>query len=244
MFSEAEAQVLADRWVNQGRTPADRSGVGLREFDLGYVVWAIPPPDAPPQIGAPHGVIDRQTGELSIWPSVPVEQVIEMYQEEQARRMPVPRTWDPVRQARRDLTRAGFPESITHLTLRSGRVLRARSMKGDGEPNLHPLVAEALAGVPDEARERGRDRCAEVAALSDALLAEDSGRAADHRPPITLDYARTELFRGADVVTYAVREPDDPLAGAPRPPCLSCYVLLQHFGFRLMSPGGSGGGDR
>ncbi len=73
-------------------------------------------------------------------------------------------------------------------------------------------------------------------AISDAPHAEDARRAAGGQPPISIDEARAEWFRGAEVVTYRVREPGDPTGGQPTPPWFSCMALLRHFGFALQSP--------
>jgi len=224
-----EARRIAERWVAES---APASTVGVHEFDVGYVVWGIEPPDVPPQVGAGRGVIDKETGELSVWPSIPVEAVADRYAAQRAAEPPAPRTWDPAAQARRDLLRMPTPATVTHLTV-NGRLIIARGAKGDGVLNHHPLVAAFLAGLPVEHRERGFDRCAEVVALSDALHAEDARRGRAGALPITLEEARTGLFRGADLVTYRVREPGDPVAGQPGPPCVSCLLLLDHLGFQL-----------
>ncbi len=240
MITRDEAELIADRWVNSGGSGERRWTAEIHEFDLGYVVWRAVPPGHPGEIGAPRGIIDRATGEMSMWPSLPIEMVISMYQERAATAASVPHTWDPERQARRDLRRTEFPCNITHLTLADGTLLRARSMRGDGEPDLHRLVREFFASVPANLLERGYDRHAEVAAMSDALHAEDARRAAAGRPPVTLDEARTQVLRGAGVVTYRIREPDDPQAGASGPPSLSSLQLLQHLGFALLPPNREG----
>ena len=51
--------------------------------------------------------------------------------------------------------------------------------------------------------------------------------------PLVLDFFGSEL-------TYRVRGSGDPAAGATGPPCLSCAMLLRHFGFRLQPPDLSG----
>jgi hypothetical protein len=99
-----------------------------------------------------------------------------------------------------------------------------------------------LDGLPTRLRDRGGDRCSEVAVLSDLLHAEDARRWAVGAPPLTVEAVRTELLRGAQLVTYAVREPDHPLAGEPVPPCVSCQSLLRAFGFGLQAPGDEPGG--
>lgn len=235
MFTLDEARRLVDQAINTGR-PGAPWPVRVQEFDAGYVGWGAPPPGSDGAIGAGTVVIDRETGESSVWPSLPATSVIQLYREQRERRIPAPRTWDPALAARRSLTRAPFPAAVTHLTLSDGRVVLARSMKGDGEPRLHPLVREALAVVPPEARERGRDRCAQIAALSDALHLVDALRAADGLPAVSGAQARGEVFAGADVVTRWIREPGDPLAGQAAQPCLSCFVVLDLFGFVLQPP--------
>lgn len=232
MFTLAEAELIGNRWVAAG-TDGPSWRLGIEEFDLGYVVWPVAPPGEQLPIGVGRAVIDRETGELSLWPAMPVPRVIEMYEEDRARRPAAPRTWDPAARNRRDLDRTTFPETITHLTLPTGRLQISRSMKGDGRPDLHPLVRDFLDELPVRKRERGADRCAEVAALSDALHRESADRAAAGRPDITLDEARSDLFGGADLVTYWLREPTDPRAGRTGPPCVSCLLLLRHLGFQL-----------
>lgn len=235
MVTRDEAEAIAARWVNAG-AGAVRARAGVHEFDLGYVVWRETPPGEVPEFGGAHGVIDRETGELTTWPSLPVEAVIQMYRERRATTPPTRHTWDPAAQARHDRRRTVYPCQVSHLTLADGTALRARSMRGDGQPDLHPLVRDYFAGIQANRLERGYDRHAEVAVMSDALHAEDARRAAAGRPAITLREARKRLFRGADVVTYRVREPDDPGAGQPGPPSVSSLGLLAHLGFKLQPP--------
>lgn len=232
MITRDEAERIATQWVNAGAQAREWTAE-VREFDLGYVVWRAVPAGETPDIGAARGVIDKDTGETSVWPSLPVDTVIEMYREHRASEPPAPRTWDPAEQARRDLRRVPFPGAVTHLTLADGTLLRVRGHRGDGTPNLHPLVREYFASQPPASLERGHDRHAEVAALSDALHAEDARRTAEGRPAVTLAEAREAVLRGADIVTYRIREPDDPGAGAPGPPSLSSLGLLHHLGFAL-----------
>jgi hypothetical protein len=233
VFTLDDARRLAASWVDRGRPDGERRRPRVHEFDLGYVIWAVPADDDRREVGAGRGVMDKTTGELSLWPSLPVSRIVEMFRDERAREIPAPRTWDPARQTRRDLSRTGFPEHVTHLTLADGRAQISRSSKGDGELNLHPLVAAALAGAPPRSRERAGERCSEVAAFSDVLHRADTQRRADRRPTFSADEARATLFRGAEIVTYRVCEPGDGLGGRTVPPCLSCQYLLGRFGFEL-----------
>ncbi|MGW2407323.1 SUKH-4 family immunity protein [Streptomyces sp. NPDC001739] len=89
MISQEQALATAEGWLNpEGQ---ERREVRMQEFDLGWVVWAAAPPierdpvtgkrRPPATIGHSCGVVDRRTGELSSWPSVPVEEVVRMYQQ-------------------------------------------------------------------------------------------------------------------------------------------------------------------
>ncbi len=82
----------------------------VHEFDLGYVVWAEPPADQSPAVGAGRGSIDRDTGESSVWPLLPVDLVIKQYQRTPSRARPRQQwTWDPAEQARWDLRHPATP---------------------------------------------------------------------------------------------------------------------------------------
>jgi hypothetical protein len=236
MITREEAEQIAEKWVADSSPDGISLTATVHEFDMGYVVWGRPPPGSPPLFGASRGIIDRYTGELSVWPSLPVEMVIAQYRSKQASRPPTLWTWSPAEQARWDQRHVATPTNITHLLL-SGRMLISRSVKGDREPRHHPLVLDFFRNsLPPEYRERGYNRCAEAAALSDALHAEDGRRRAQDLPPITLEEARNDLFRGASMETYRVRESGDPMGGKTGPPCISCAILCRHFGFQLSPP--------
>ncbi|SHN03169.1 YwqJ-related putative deaminase [Cryptosporangium aurantiacum] len=224
-----EARRIAARWVAESSPDLSPQ---LYEFDAGFVVWGA---GADPQLGAGRGVIDRETGELSVWPALPVEVVAQRYR---AARTSLPRpraAGDQLTQVRRDLDRVGTPATITYLLI-DGPPVTARSVKGDSAPQHHPLVEDALQRLPVEFRERGYQRCSEVVALSVALLAEDARRAGAGVAPTTLDEARKRVFRGAELVTYRVREPADPQDAVLGAPCLSCLAMLAYFGFDVAPP--------
>jgi hypothetical protein len=237
MITRAEAEQVAEKWVRDSAPPEPELTAALYEFDLGYVVWGRPPANYPPLVGAGRGIIDRETGDLSVWPALPVEMVIERFRARRVERPPAPRTRDPAEQLRRDLKRVAAPASVAHLSL-ADQVIVSRSVKGDVAPNHHRLVREFFADGPaPQFRERGYDRCAEASAFSDALHAEDFRRSIAGQPPLTLAQARTDFFAGASIVTYRVREAGDPVAGEPGLPCISCALLGRHLGFRVSLPG-------
>ncbi|MEV6588120.1 SUKH-4 family immunity protein [Streptomyces acidicola] len=89
MTSQEQALAVADRWLNPEGSVEPRREVRMQEFDLGWVVWAAPAaperdPETgdrrpPAEIGNACGVVNRRTGELTVWPSVPVDEVVRMY---------------------------------------------------------------------------------------------------------------------------------------------------------------------
>lgn len=227
MITSEEAARIAGLWA--ARFGADVSP-RVHEFDLGWVV--TPSSGATPRpVGEGRGIVDRRTGEVSVWPSLPVDVVVEMFREQYVD-PPPPRSWDPLRRARRELRRVSYPGTVSHLTV-SGRLWSAATAKGDGEPAHHPIVDSFYRAMPARFRERGCERASEALVLSDALLAEDAGRGAAGRPPLTLLEAREEYLSSADVVTYRVREPGDPADGQSCPPPMPSLLLLQYLGFSL-----------
>ncbi|KUL40248.1 hypothetical protein [Streptomyces regalis] len=76
MTTQEQALATADRWLNPDGSDAPRREVRSKEFDLGWVVWAAPAPlerapetgqrRPPSEIGDACGVVDRQTGELTV----------------------------------------------------------------------------------------------------------------------------------------------------------------------------------
>ncbi len=89
MISRDEALVLARQWAGESAPVLD---VTLFEFDLGYVACLVEPvapatdgrPGPPPSTGYPRAVIDRETGEVSQWPSLPWQTIAERYAQRQA----------------------------------------------------------------------------------------------------------------------------------------------------------------
>jgi hypothetical protein len=77
-----EATEIARPWA-LASLPEGGGEIGLYEFDLGYVAWAKTPPSDPSRppvvIGAPLAVVDKETGELSQWPSLSPQGVAELY---------------------------------------------------------------------------------------------------------------------------------------------------------------------
>ncbi|MEU0766446.1 SUKH-4 family immunity protein [Streptomyces albogriseolus] len=86
MVTFAQAQERAEEWVN-GDVPAyQHRAVRVREFGLGFVVWAEDRADGPRSDGGGQRlVIARDSGEATLWPALPVGEVIRRYEEEYGR---------------------------------------------------------------------------------------------------------------------------------------------------------------
>jgi hypothetical protein len=93
---------LAADWVGGA------AEVSLWEFELGYVAWRTAPPrpagsiGPPSMVGTPMAVVDKQTGRLSVWPSLSPQLVAERYRQEHAAQQRFPE------QVRRVLVEAGW----------------------------------------------------------------------------------------------------------------------------------------
>ncbi|MCI0384011.1 SUKH-4 family immunity protein [Streptomyces sp. CNQ085] len=83
MVTFAQAQERAERWVNGGVPTYQRREVWVREFGLGFVAWAEDRADGPSSGGGRQRlVIARDSGESTLWPALPVGEVIRRYEEE------------------------------------------------------------------------------------------------------------------------------------------------------------------
>ncbi|MYS17363.1 hypothetical protein GTW73_25945, partial [Streptomyces sp. SID4982] len=82
MVTFARAQERGEEWIN-GDVPAyQHREVRVREFDLGFVVWGEDRADGPRiDAGGQRLVIARDSGEATLWPALPVGEVIRRYEE-------------------------------------------------------------------------------------------------------------------------------------------------------------------
>ncbi|BFV57602.1 YwqJ-related putative deaminase [Kitasatospora sp. CMC57] len=131
--------------------------------------------------------------------------------------------------ALRHLRDSLLPAVAAALSLKNGTVHTLAGHKPDRLPELHPLVAEFLAGLPAERRERFLGRCPETELLSRFLTEVDTTRSKrSARKPLTLHDARKAL-KGSRLTTVRIREEGDPAHGTHAPPCRSCEPLLGHL---------------
>ncbi|MFG3710040.1 SUKH-3 domain-containing protein [Micromonospora sp. NPDC047730] len=229
MIDRQQAEQLAAVWA---RRESQRLGHECRptvdEFDLGYVITSTVSIDARTVPGElPTTVVDKQTGEVTTWPRVPVEIVEQMYRTSRAEGPGAPRTVDPASQLLREIRRLPTPGAAAHLTV-EGRLFRAQGAKGDVELRHHPLVRAYLDELPAGHLARGGDRHAELIVVSDALHDYDHRRAAEGIAPLGMADAET-LLGGARFEVFRVREPGDPYGGRAERACDSCLNFLVHF---------------
>ncbi|MEV5935498.1 SUKH-4 family immunity protein [Streptomyces sp. NPDC052079] len=108
MVTYAQAQERAEEWVNGDVPSYQHREVRVREFDLGFVVWAEDRADGPRSDGgAQRLVIARDSGEATLWPALPVGEVIRRYEEEYGRDAE-PSAPEPAPAARVDLNHTSF----------------------------------------------------------------------------------------------------------------------------------------
>ncbi|MFF7609344.1 SUKH-4 family immunity protein [Streptomyces parvulus] len=190
MVTFAQAQERAEEWVN-GELPAyQHREVRVREFDLGFVVWAEDRADGPRSDGgAQRLVIARDSGEATLWPALPVGEVIRRYEEEYGR----PDGADepqPAPAARVDLNQTSFllspPEWLQEAADKLGIPDRRRGDHdgaGSGAGAGAPL-AETRAGVPSApaAPDAGGSGTEWPAAASDDSVGSGSGPGASGTP--------------------------------------------------------------
>ncbi|MFJ1705056.1 SUKH-4 family immunity protein [Kitasatospora sp. NPDC088346] len=153
MTSREQAIEAAHQWINGARPEEQWRPVAVHEFDLGWVLWAEQPAAAtdpgtgerraPAEIGSACAVVDRETGELTSWPSVPVEDVVQLYRDKLGAG-----SYDP------DLPPAVGPGATAVLTYRdsAGREqsLFQMSAPGTGHPELRAWRTLRARGVRPE----------------------------------------------------------------------------------------------
>ncbi|MGA5039181.1 SUKH-4 family immunity protein [Streptomyces capoamus] len=108
MVTYAQAQERAEEWIN-GEVPAyQHREVRVREFELGFVVWGEDRAEGPrSDAGGQRLVIARDSGEATLWPALPVGEVIRRYEEEYGRARE-PQDAVPAPAARLDLNQTSF----------------------------------------------------------------------------------------------------------------------------------------
>ncbi|MFJ4413855.1 SUKH-4 family immunity protein [Streptomyces sp. NPDC088925] len=83
MVTFAQAQERGERWINGDVPRYQHREVRVREFGLGFVVWAEDRAEAGPSDGGGQRVVIARDGrDVTLWPDLPVAEVIRRYEEE------------------------------------------------------------------------------------------------------------------------------------------------------------------
>ncbi|MFF8861320.1 SUKH-4 family immunity protein [Streptomyces sp. NPDC015139] len=165
MVTYAQAQERAEEWIN-GDVPAyQHREVRVREFELGFVVWGEDRAEGPrSDAGGQRLVIARDSGEATLWPALPVGEVIRRYEEAYGR-ADEPRDAVPAAAAARvDLNQTSFlltppewlQEAADRLGLGEGRSQDgpadgSGAGAGGGVSSGGAGLAQTQAGVPVDA---------------------------------------------------------------------------------------------
>ncbi|MEV6509466.1 SUKH-4 family immunity protein [Streptomyces sp. NPDC051642] len=108
MVTFAQAQERAEEWINGDVPSYQHREVRVREFELGFVIWAEDRADGPRSDGgAQRMVLARDSGEATLWPALPVGEVVRRYEEEYGRADEVADAV-PAAPARVDLNQTSF----------------------------------------------------------------------------------------------------------------------------------------
>ncbi|MFF4852364.1 hypothetical protein ACFY1T_31070, partial [Streptomyces sp. NPDC001194] len=196
MVTFAQAQERAEEWIN-GDVPAyQHREVRVREFGLGFVVWAEDRAAGPVSGGGRQRlVIARDSGEVTLWPGLPVGEVIRRYEEEYgAAAAPVAEASVPT--PRIDSEQTSFmlspPEWLQEAADRAGI-----------PPAPAPLPAEPVAAAPGPvpAAEPAAPAPAPVEAVPLRREVPYEPTANDGVPAGATPWAGTDVNSGADDVS-------------------------------------------
>ncbi|MFB7327499.1 hypothetical protein ACFC0E_33025, partial [Streptomyces sp. NPDC056190] len=269
MVTFAQAQERAEEWIN-GDVPAyQHREVRVREFELGFVVWAEDREGGPRlDGGAQRLVIARDSGEATLWPALPVGEVVRRYEEEYGRVEPAAVT-APAPPARVDLNQTSFllspPEWLQEAADRmgipdrrgdsgtgGGAAAAAASAEAAGSGSLPqtqagvPLGASADAGAPAGATPwAGTDTNADTGddrsvPLPATVFAPPlSGSDDDTPPPAAPPDAKTALMAGGSALPRTAFSPAVDDPNGPVPPGTS-PAPGAGYGYP-QGPGGPGG---
>ncbi|MFI5973007.1 SUKH-4 family immunity protein [Streptomyces sp. NPDC051452] len=160
MVTYAQAQERAEEWIN-GDVPAyQHREVRVREYELGFVVWGEDRAEGPrSDAGAQRLVIARDSGEATLWPALPVGEVIRRYEEEYGR-PDEPRDAVPAAAAARvDLNQTSFllspPEWLQEAADKLGLADRRPADGGGADGGRAEADAGSGAGSDGEAPPHG-----------------------------------------------------------------------------------------
>ncbi|MCS0637848.1 SUKH-4 family immunity protein [Streptomyces sp. LP05-1] len=225
MVTYAQAQERAEEWINGDMPAYQHREVRVREFELGFVVWAEDRPDGPVSDGGRQRlVIARDSGEVTLWPGLPVGEVIRRYEEEYGAPAEAPGQVSPAPPERIDLNQTSFlltpPEWLQDAADRmgvpdrrpgtddtSGAGASAVGTAGADASGVDPAGALVAAGAESAgpAGDAGAPESAGAAGTPPAAAAHpDADLDADaHSRAGTAPDSRAEAEAGAGVIAEA-----------------------------------------
>ncbi|MER6478684.1 SUKH-4 family immunity protein [Streptomyces filamentosus] len=147
MVTFAQAQERAEEWINGDLPPYQHQEVRVREFGLGFVVWAEAREGGPTvDLGRQRLVIARDSGEATLWPGLPVGEVIRRYEEEYGASEEAAESVPATPPARIDLNQTSFllspPEWLQDAADKIGLPQRPNASQEAGEPQDAPDVQD------------------------------------------------------------------------------------------------------
>ncbi|MEU6162025.1 SUKH-4 family immunity protein [Streptomyces sp. NPDC047130] len=151
MVTYAQAQERGEEWINGDAPAYQHREVRVREFELGFVVWAEDRADGPRSDGgAQRLVVARDSGEATLWPGLPVGEVIRRYEELYGRQEATPTP--PPAPARVDLNQTSFllspPEWLQEAADRMGIPDQRGGSRGGGTAQPSAPATPAPAPTP------------------------------------------------------------------------------------------------
>ncbi|MFI7242881.1 SUKH-4 family immunity protein [Streptomyces qinglanensis] len=243
MVTLAQAQERAERWVN-GEVPAyEQREVRVREFDLGFVAWAEDRAGAPASdSGNVRLVIARDSGETTLWPALPVGEVIRRYEEEYGEEPAAPAAppqqrldleatsflLTPPEWLQQAADKMGIPDRRTDGTPARAEGTPAQGTPGPAVPHPPPpapaFTGDTSGGAPSgpspwDGADTGGAGSGEAQAPPATVFAPPlMGSDEEDTPPPSGSEARTALLpEGSGLprttVSPALEEPHDPQSG-------------------------------
>ncbi|MFJ9905088.1 SUKH-4 family immunity protein [Streptomyces sp. NPDC101152] len=151
MVTFAQAQERAEEWINGDVPSYQHREVRVREFELGFVVWAEDRAEGPRSDGgAQRLVIARDSGEATLWPALPVGEVIRRYEEEYGRPDVDEESAAPAgASARVDLNQTSFLLSPPEWLQEAADKLGIGERRDGALPETQPGAAMAASGAVD-----------------------------------------------------------------------------------------------
>ncbi|MFF4457023.1 SUKH-4 family immunity protein [Streptomyces goshikiensis] len=168
MVTFAQAQERAEEWINADVPAYQHREVRVREFGLGFVLWAEDRAAGPVSGGGRQRlVIARDSGEVTLWPGLPVGEVIRRYEEEYGvaaapaaeASVPTPRIdaeqtsfmLSPPEWLQEAADRAGIPRAVPSSSASGGASSDGASAAAPAAAEAAPASVAAGSPAPSEA---------------------------------------------------------------------------------------------